>query len=191
MEEIRAENGRMKEQKKPGEQNAGENVIADGKQQTEGRDGGGQTGKADIETLLAEGRSIQIYPRGYSMYPLFVPGRDQAVIAPAEVKKLKRGDVVLYRREGGILVLHRIWKRTAEGFYMVGDNQSETEGPLRPEQIKGILCRVVRRGKSFSVKNPLYILSAALWLRLRPLRPFLSGAVAGMKRRLRRKEGDK
>lgn len=151
----------------------------------------------DIEALLAEGKSIRIHPQGYSMYPLFVPGRDEAVIAPAETEELKRGDVVLYRREGSILVLHRIWKRRAEGFYMVGDNQSEVEGPLKGEQIKGILCQVVRRGKCFSVRNPIYRMLAAVWLRLRPFRPFLSRMVAGVKRTLKNvcskngKSGDK
>lgn len=136
----------------------------------------------DIEALLGAGKSIQIYPRGYSMYPLFVPGRDQAVIAPAEKGRLKRGDVVLYRREGSILVLHRIWKRRTDGFYMVGDNQSEVEGPLQEEQIRGILYRVVRRGKSFTVRNPIYRMLAAVWLQLRPFRPFLSGTAARVKR---------
>lgn len=141
--------------------------------------------RIDIEALLLEGKSIRIHPQGYSMYPLFVPGRDEAVIAPAETGKLKRGDVVLYRREGSILVLHRIWKRKAEGFYMVGDNQSEVEGPLKAEQIKGILYRVVRRGKSFSVNNLLYRMLAAVWLRIRPFRPFLAGAAAKVKRALK------
>ncbi len=136
----------------------------------------------DIEALLAEGKSIRIHPQGYSMYPLFVPGRDEAVIAPAEGKELKRGDVVLYRREGSILVLHRIWKRTQEGFFMVGDNQKETEGPLKREQIKGILCQVIRKGKCFSVNNLFYCLFSAVWLKLRPLRPVLSKAVAGVKK---------
>lgn len=151
----------------------------------------------DIEALLAEGKSIQLYPQGYSMYPLFVPGRDQAVIAPAETKKLKRGDVVLYRREGSILVLHRIWKRRTDGFYMVGDNQSEVEGPLKEEQIKGILYKIVRKGKSFTVSNPIYRMLAAVWLRLRPFRPFLSRTVAGVKRTFKNicsnngKSGDK
>ena len=145
----------------------------------------------DIEGLLAEGKSIQIYPQGYSMYPLFVPGRDQAVTGPVGEEKLKRGDVVLYRREGSILVLHRIWKRRADGFYMVGDNQRAVEGPLRAEQIKGILRRVVRRGKCFSVRNPFYRFLASVWLFLRPLRPALSRTAAGVKRALRRKSGDK
>lgn len=140
----------------------------------------------DIEALLTEGKSIRIYPQGYSMYPLFIPGRDEAVIAPVKAEELKRGDVVLYRREGSILVLHRIWKRRADGFYMVGDNQSAVEGPLRGEQIKGILCQVVRKGKCFSVANPLYRLLAAVWLRLRPFRPILSRTAAGVKRTLRR-----
>ena len=55
--------------------------------------------KVNIEKLLKEGHSIQLKPKGYSMYPLFVPGRDEAVIAPVdEEMHLKRGDVVLYRR---------------------------------------------------------------------------------------------
>ncbi|MCM1191349.1 MAG: S24/S26 family peptidase [Butyrivibrio sp.] len=149
--------------------------------------GDGRKG-VDIEALLSEGKSIRIHPQGYSMYPLFVPGRDEAVIAPVETRKLKRGDVVLYRREGSILVLHRIWKRKPEGFYMVGDNQSEVEGPLRAEQIKGILCQVVRRGKCFSVSNLLYRIPAAVWLWLRPARPFLSKAAAKVKRVLKGKK---
>ena len=41
--------------------------------------------KYDIEQLLEAGEVIQIYPEGYSMYPMFVPGRDAAVIKKADV----------------------------------------------------------------------------------------------------------
>ena len=126
--------------------------------------------KADVEKLLAEGKTIQIAPQGYSMYPLFVPERDQAVIAPVCVEKLKRGDVVLYRRSGGILVLHRICKRRPEGFYMVGDNQDEVEGPLEKSQLIGVLTGFVRKGKTYSTENPVYRIAAGIWLFLRPVR---------------------
>ena len=138
--------------------------------------------KQDIETLLSQGHWVQFKPEGYSMYPLFVPGRDEAVVAPADLQQLKRGDVVLYRRDESILVLHRIWKRKEDGFYLVGDNQKEIEGPLRPDQMKGILVQVIRKGQQFSTKNRIYRLLAALWLRLRPIRPVLSHAVARCKR---------
>lgn len=153
----------------------------------------------DIEKLLVEGNIIQIKPQGYSMYPVLVPGRDEAVVAPVsqngtcdgvvdtleayrDVSELKRGDVVLYRRDQGILVLHRIWKRQGDKFYLVGDNQKEIEGPLRPDQMKGIMVGMVRGGKKISVKNPIYRLLTGIWLWMRPMRPVVSKAVAKMKR---------
>lgn len=143
--------------------------------------------KQDIEGFLAQGSTVQFMPRGYSMYPLFVPGRDEAVVAPVDTNCLKRGDVVLYRRDKSILVLHRIWKRKGDLFFLVGDNQREIEGPLRPDQIKGILVQVVRKGRRFSTGNLIYRTLTGLWLWLRPLRPFLSHIVAGCKRMFRKK----
>lgn len=125
----------------------------------------------DIEQLLASGATIKIKLQGYSMYPLFVPGRDEACIERTDFSSLKRGDVILYRRDKSILVLHRIWKITGNSFYMVGDNQTEIEGPLRADQVRGKLTGFVRNGKFVDVKNPIYRFLSGLWLFLRPLRP--------------------
>ena len=54
---------------------------------------------------------------------------------------------------------------------MVGDNQSEIEGPLDPDQFLGRLCGFVRNGHTISVKNPLYRILSSLWLRMLPVRP--------------------
>lgn len=124
-----------------------------------------------LETLLEQGNILKIKPQGYSMYPLFIPGRDEALIEQVPTTQLKRGDVVLYRRRHGILVLHRICRITPAGYYMVGDNQYETEGPLSAEQIHGKLIGVIRNGHSFSVVHPLYRFLSMLWLNLLPLRP--------------------
>lgn len=97
----------------------------------------------DIEQLLKDGSAIRLKPQGYSMYPLFHPGRDEAVIEAYPIHLLRRGDIILYRREQGILVLHRICRITSDGFYLVGDNQTEIEGPLRPDQIRGKMTGVV------------------------------------------------
>ena len=83
--------------------------------------------KIDLEQLLRDGNIIRIRPQGYSMYPLFIPGRDEALIQQADSTDCRRNDVVLYRRDQGILVLHRICRVTSDGFYMVGDNQFEVE----------------------------------------------------------------
>lgn len=149
-----------------------------------------QEERVDIEKLLREGKNISIRPQGYSMYPVFVPGRDEAIIEPVNAADLRRGDVVLYRRDkeaehGGILVLHRIWKVKPEGFYLVGDNQKEIEGPLRADQMKGIMAGMNRKGKYVSVTNPVYRFLTGIWLWLRPVRPVISKTVAAVKRLLK------
>ena len=105
------------------------------------------------------------------MYPLFIPGRDEALIQQAALESLRKNDVVLYRRDSGILVLHRICRITDNGFYLVGDNQREVEGPLRPSQIIGRLAAFVRDGKEISVRQPFYRFLSSLWLFLLPVRP--------------------
>ena len=105
------------------------------------------------------------------MYPLFYPGRDEAIIEPVDPSDLRRGDVALYRRRQSILVLHRIYKIREQKFYMVGDNQSEIEGPLDSDQFLGRLCGFVHNGHTISVKNPLYRILSSLWLSMLPVRP--------------------
>ena len=76
--------------------------------------------KIDLEQLLREGNIIRIKPQGYSMYPLFIPERDEALIQLTDYTDCHRNDVVLYRRDQGILVLHRICRITSDGFLYGG-----------------------------------------------------------------------
>lgn len=138
--------------------------------------------KVNIELLLREGKTVQIFPQGFSMYPMLVPGRDEAVIAAVDTEKLHRGDVALYRRKSGLLVLHRIWKKKKDGFYMVGDHQTQIEGPIEPEQFVGVLVAFVRNGRRIDVKNPMYRAAAGLWLLLRPMRRAFMAAGAAVKK---------
>lgn len=123
-----------------------------------------------IEELLDSCPAIQIAPKGYSMYPLLIPGRDQVILEKTVPGKLRRGDVILYRRQDKTLVLHRLCKITPKGYYTVGDNQTEVEGPLQAEQIKGRMTAFVRKGRTIRVSHPIYRLAAGIWLALRPVR---------------------
>ena len=138
--------------------------------------------KVDLEKLLAEGKVIRIKIRGYSMYPVLLPERDEVFIKQTELSELRRGDVLLYRREQGILVLHRLWKRKGNQFFMVGDNQSEIEGPLEGWQIKGKMIAMIRKGGYIPVEKSVYRILCGIWLFLRPFRPFISNIVHRIKR---------
>lgn len=137
---------------------------------------------SNMEELLSKGNHIQIHPEGYSMYPMFIPGRDQAIIAPSDTFKLKKGHVVLYRRDESILVLHRICKIKNNEFYLVGDNQMAVEGPLRRDQIKGVLISFIRNGRHISINNPIYIITSRIWLILRPIRRIFQLTAAKIKK---------
>ncbi len=140
----------------------------------------------NIEDMLSGGQSIQIKPEGYSMYPFITPGRDTVIIKPVGSYIPKRADIVLYRRNHGILVLHRICKYTDEGFYMVGDNQTEVEGPIAYEQIKGVMTAVIKNNKTIYTDNIWYALAGRIWLILRPVRMCIARPVAAFKRKVKK-----
>lgn len=140
-----------------------------------------------IEELLDRYPTIQIAPKGYSMYPLLIPGRDQVILEKADSGKLRRGDVILYRRRDGMLVLHRLCKIAPTGYYTVGDNQTEVEGPLRAEQIRGRMTAFIRKGRTIRVSHPVYRLAAGIWLMLRPVRDPIKRPLAVLRKCFRRK----
>lgn len=152
--------------------------------------------KKNPEALLLAGNTIQIVPSGYSMYPLVNPNHGDAVILePLGDRRPKKGEVVLFRRcstanpgEGDLLVLHRIVRVTAEGYYLVGDNQSQPEGPVERSQMSGVMTAVVKRGRRLSVTDLRYRLLCGMWRFFLPIRPtLLRFAVWCRKRILRRK----
>ena len=140
----------------------------------------------EIEPLLKAGACIQIYPQGYSMYPFIDPRRDEVVLAGIEEgSALRRGDVVLYRRENGMLVLHRIYKIGQDGLYLLGDHQTAIEGPVRREQVKGKMTGMVRDGRYMDVGNPGYRMLSVVWLWLRPARRVIMVPAARPRRMVR------
>ena len=140
----------------------------------------------EIEPLLKAGACIQIYPQGYSMYPFIDPRRDEVVLAGIEEgSALRRGDVVLYRRENGMLVLHRIYKIGQDGLYLLGDHQTAIEGPVRREQVKGKMTGMVRDGGYMDVGNPGYRMLSVVWLWLRPARRVIMVPAARLRRMVR------
>lgn len=144
--------------------------------------------KKDLAELLAKGQTVEIYPQGNSMYPLVIPGRDRVVLAPfvRQRDRIRRGDVLLFRRENSILVLHRVCRVTQEGVYFVGDNQRVVEGPIAPSQILGRSVGFVRRGHRISIHHPLYVIFTGAWLLFLPLRPTAWKLLAAIRRILGR-----
>lgn len=127
-----------------------------------------------IHKALQEHQPIVIHPQGTSMFPLLKEGRDSVVAAPFGDHAPGVNDIILYRRDNGLLVLHRLCKVKKDGYYFVGDNQTEKEGPLRREQLLAYVTQITRNGHTFSTRHPLYAAVSRMWLFLRPVRHKIS-----------------
>lgn len=124
-----------------------------------------------VLALTEKGKKIKIHPQGYSMYPFLASKRDEAVLMKPD-REPRRGDVYLYRRTGGLHVLHRIHHIDENGgIYMLGDSQTWIEGPLLRSQLLAYMEGFVRKGKYISSDSKKYKFLYKTWMRIRPLRP--------------------
>ena len=78
------------------------------------------------------------------------------------------GDVLLYKRDNGTFVLHRIIGEDEEGFIMCGDNQFLKEHGIKDENIIGLVAYFVRKGKKLTTDSPKY----KLYIKALPLLRF-------------------
>ena len=69
-----------------------------------------------IIPYIEEGLTVKIVPQGFSMVPFITGGRDEVNLVKIS-DDLKRGDIVVYRRDSAIYVLHRIYKIKGDDYY--------------------------------------------------------------------------
>ena len=128
----------------------------------------------EYRRILAEEPMVEALPlivSGSSMTPFLVGGRDTVYLSRLE-RPVRRGDMLLYLRDNGRYILHRVWKAEKDGtFTMVGDAQTELEHGIREEQIIAIVTSVVRKGKPMALGDFWWEFFAKVWIRMVPLRP--------------------
>lgn len=125
-----------------------------------------------MENLIVQGETVSIPVSGFSMNPFLADKRD-AVLVKRPERDLKRGDIVLYKRRNGQYILHRIWRVKREGYFMVGDAQTGIEGPIKHDQIIGLVEKIRRKGKWIDETDFLWKFFEKIWIRILPLRPVL------------------
>ena len=122
-----------------------------------------------LRDLVNEGKECRLLISGSSMAPFLVHERDSILFSKPD-RELRRGDMVFYQRDTGQYVMHRILKVKPEGLYIIGDAQTEVEGPVRPEQVFALVTKVNRKGKWVGPGNFWWWFFSTVWLRLFPVR---------------------
>ena len=122
-----------------------------------------------LRELAGEGRVVSMLVVGSSMSPFLCHKRDYIYFTKPD-RELRRGDMVFYQRDTGQYVMHRIYKRKKDGYYMVGDAQTQIEGPLRRDQIFARIIKVKRKGRIIEPGNFWWEFFEHVWIRIIPLR---------------------
>ncbi len=143
-----------------------------------------------LEEKLRAGGPVTLTATGFSMMPLLHHQRDSIILEPLEGPP-RINDVVLYRRESGQFVLHRIVSMETNGDYiMCGDNQYALEHHITQHQVVSRLQAFIRNGRRISCTSTWYKAYVCLLPALRLIRHGLStgaGYMNAFKHRLRRK----
>lgn len=118
----------------------------------------------DFETELQTHGSFLYRCTGRSMLPLLREYRDLVEIFPCPEAGPRRGDVVLFRRNGSY-VLHRVVRVTADGYVMRGDHNARPEKGVKREDLVGVMTACVRNG----VRTPVTAVRCRLYVFLNRL----------------------
>lgn len=123
-----------------------------------------------LRELTEQGREVSMVVAGSSMSPFLVNQRD-VICFRKPTKRPGRGDMVFYQRKNGQFVMHRIWRVRQEGYYLVGDAQTDIEGPIEEDQIFAQVTKVRRKGKWIGPKDFWWRFFKIIWIRMVPQRP--------------------
>ena len=122
-----------------------------------------------IEQALSKFGFICEEIKGTSMNPLFKAGRDKVYIEKYN-GGAKVGDILLYKRQSGELVLHRLVKILPSSYVLCGDNHLILEYGVTDSDVLGICTGYYKNGKYKNLKTLSYKLYLAFWGRNRFLR---------------------
>ena len=132
-----------------------------------------------MEEILHGGGMCRLQVTGTSMVP-FLRSEKDAVILKAFDNRVKRGDLLFYRRKNGQYILHRVHKLRDDGTYLLcGDNQTVLE-PVEPGQVIAAIAAIERKGKQFPPENLLWRVLSGIWMGLFFMRPLLLKIIHGL-----------
>ena len=127
---------------------------------------------SSFEKELEEKGYLVYYNVGDSMMPLIKEGRDLMVLNRPS-RPVRKYDAVLYKRNNGQYVMHRIIGEDKKGFILCGDNRYDKEFGIRENQILAVLTAVSRNGKEIKSDSFIYRLYVHLWCDLFFVRRFV------------------
>jgi len=119
-----------------------------------------------INELILMGKDVKFLIVGNSMYPILRNNFDSVLLSKPKEELIKKYAVILYKRESGQHVVHRIMKVRGDVLYLCGDNQMTIEYPIYKNQVVSVVSGIFRGEKFIPVTNFWYKAYSFLWVNL-------------------------
>ena len=114
-----------------------------------------------FEERLAGGQKVRFRPKGISMQPMLRHDTDFVTLSALSADPQKY-DIVLYRRDNGKYVLHRI-VGVGKTYTMIGDNQYVREQGIRRDQIIAVVTSFTRSDREYSMDSLIQKIYCRVW----------------------------
>ena len=124
----------------------------------------------EISRLIAEGKTVSITVKGYSMNPFLMHLRDQITLGPWTDGDIRRGTVALVRDVRGNVLIHRIIRRDGNIIILEGDGNIGLQEKATLDGIAGIMHSITRKNRTYSSKSFIWRAYSWIWMSLRPVR---------------------
>jgi signal peptidase I len=122
--------------------------------------------------ILSEGHALRFRIVGVSMWPLIRDG-DLVEIQPAAPDSYRKGDILLYEQQRGVLLVHRVIAVKREddqmSLLMQGDALRSADGLAALSQVLGRVALVDRNGRLIHLDSPFQRLLGRLLAVFLPL----------------------
>ena len=88
---------------------------------------------------LENGKSVVLYPKGYSMIPIINSGDKITIIPIKDRAKIKKNDIVFCKVKN--YCIHLV-KDIKNGKFQIGDNHGNINGWIREDNLFGLVTRI-------------------------------------------------
>ncbi len=122
-----------------------------------------------IKESLKNGDAVALTVTGSSMMPLLKPQRDIVWLEQCDIQQIKKGDILLFERENGKPVLHRVRKVNNDFLLMNGDALYWNEA-IKKTQVVARVKKFKRNKKEFTCESKKVKAWNAVWYITRPVR---------------------
>ena len=129
---------------------------------------------------------ISVTVNGTSMEPFLHDGQDSVIFSYLP-KKIRRGDILLFKRKNGSFAMHRVYSVNKNGsFSFLGDSQLIVEKDIPPENIILYVPTAVRNGKKINCAHGFWRFVMTCYMPVRIRHPVAANKVFTFLRRVAR-----